>query len=274
MSLEKGVSDINSEKIKNNETRKKIDKIIMMIVLILLCLVLITSNVVSGIFAKYTITKSAKMTLGFERMGIRVDIDVGQSVKDVSTVEGEDTASIVISNLMMKPGYDLSDALKLSVSGSPTEAAVLSVDISIVYNTEDFEVPSANLSKLKLKEDTAFVPLGFTVGTYDSSGTYNKSYAVNPYNSVNNTSAETEAAVEEKIANLTDFTYADNKISKTCAVDEKLSFGEGISAIGFGFDWPKNYSDVQYSDEIGTYIAENKTPTVTIICTISIKQGT
>ena len=46
--------------------RRKANKIVMAILLILLCLVLMTTSVVSGIFARFTEERKISMMLGFE----------------------------------------------------------------------------------------------------------------------------------------------------------------------------------------------------------------
>ena len=184
---------------------KKANKIMMIIVSILLCLVLLTTSIVSGIFAKYIVSKQFKMTFGFERLDMRVDIDVSGDLKTVSSVEGEDTINIIISDLYMRPGYDFADALKLTVSGSPVTDASLVIDVAVVYKDNSFIIPAGKFNSFDT--DTVCMPIGFKVGTYNESDVYSSVYAVAPYSL--KTGAEIEADIESKIAELTDLTCSD-----------------------------------------------------------------
>ena len=242
----------------------------MIIVLILLCLVLITTNVVSGIFAKYTLTKSVKMTLGFERMGIKVEIDIDEDLRDASTVEEFDGGmTIQISDFAMKPGDSFEDALKLSASGSPTESAILSIDVIVTYADGAFVIPAGAFASV---DDAEFcMPIGFTVGSYNTEGVYTFEYAVNPYSK--KAGADIALDIESKIASLTDMTAADNIASMVCAKDKGIALKEGVSAIGVGFEWPEDYTaTVANSNELGTFVSKTA-PTFDITYRIAIEQG-
>ena len=55
---------------------RRANKILMATVAILLCLVLITSSVVSTTLAKFVITKSASTSVGFTKFNMEVKLDV------------------------------------------------------------------------------------------------------------------------------------------------------------------------------------------------------
>ena len=119
----------------------RVNRILTMAVLILLSLVLITTSVVSGIFAKYTLTRSIMMTLGFERLGISVEIELSDAFKSAGKVTNsdiQDGVQIVIKDFKMKPGDIFADAFKLTVNGSPIEAAQFVVDVDVVYSNNSF----------------------------------------------------------------------------------------------------------------------------------------
>ena len=70
---------------------RKANRIMIRAVAILLCLVLFTSCVVSTTFAKYVIRKSAPLTVGLERFGVSIDLDVNEAF---ANAVGEDNVEI------------------------------------------------------------------------------------------------------------------------------------------------------------------------------------
>lgn len=262
----------NSSYVQKSEKMHRVNRILMIVISLLLALVLITTCVLSGVYAKYITKKSIGTTITFKKNGVKVDIDVSGELKEVSTVEGEDTINIIISDLYMRPGYDFADALKMTVNGSPITTSTLEVSVAVAYSGDSFKLTDGAFSNIDA--GTICMPIGFKVGTYNESGTYSSSYVVNPYSQ--KTDAEIATAIMEKIDELTDLTYSDGITSKTCAIDQKIVFGEGITAVGLGFDWPKEYGnsteEVALNDRLGTWIS-NQIPahTFDIIITIGIE---
>lgn len=261
----------------------RVNRILTMAVLILLSLVLITTSVVSGIFAKYTLTRSIMMTLGFERLGISVEIELSDAFKsagEVTNSDIQDGVQIVIKNFKMKPGDIFADAFKLTVNGSPIEAAQFVVDVDVAYSNSSFLIPAGNFDSIKTP--TYYMPIGFIAGTFgnvsegESVGEYTyNGYAVDPYSQ--NPADEIAKGIAEKVANLTNLEYDETQsmASMNCAANIPITFGENISAIGFGFEWPETYDTVSNSNEIGTWIS-NQDPahTFDITYTIRVEQGT
>ena len=58
---------------------RKRNKILMATVSVLLCLVLVTTCGLSGIYAKYTTKDSASLTVGFKKLGVNVLVDVNRN---------------------------------------------------------------------------------------------------------------------------------------------------------------------------------------------------
>ena len=241
--------------------QRRANKILMSIVLILLCLVLITTSVVSGIFAKYTVSKQILMMFGFESFGLQIEVFVDKNIRDrleAKDITGEETAQITISNLLMHPGDVFSEALIFKVSGNPTVDAIVKIEASILNTNNSFDdkfkiTDSAFPTLLEDGETSkAFVPMGFYV---------NKNYAVNPYS--NSTAQQIETAI--------------NAVS-TSAVSNKLyKQGNEIESeeiVSFGFDWQKEWTAVPNSDEIGTWISNQEKAEFTVIYTVTVEQKT
>ena len=242
--------------------QRRANKILMSIVLILLCLVLMTTSVVSGIFAKYTVSKQILMMFGFESFGLQIEVFVDKNIRDrleAKDITGEGTAQITISNLLMHPGDVFSEALIFKVSGNPTVDAIVKIEASIV-NTDNcfdnkFKIDNQAFPTLFSGSETEkpYVPMGFYV---------NKSYVVKPYS--NKTASEITSAIN---------TASTNAVS---GVEYKQGvLLDSAKIISFGFDWVKEYGSVPSSDEIGTWISNQEDKaTFTVVYTVTVEQKT
>ena len=240
--------------------QRKANRILMAIVLILLCLVLMTTSVVSGIFAKYTISKQVLMMFSFESFGVTIEIIPSEGLKKAvgaDNIRFDESRNLTVSNLLMHPGNDFKDALKFQIKGKPTADAELKVEVTVAnegnafdsafkINKQDF--PSLFTGTWANETEMPYVPMGFYVDNQD---------AVSPYSQVN--AQEIGAAISAKVG--------------TINFDKGKPIGE--KNILFGFDWQKDYNKNHLGcyDEIGTWISNEK-PSFTITYKISVEQIT
>lgn len=166
---------------------KKSKKILMATVAILLCLVLLSSSIVSGIYAKFVITKSAELPVKFKAFGVEVELIPSNAL--ITAVGGQDaynecakvngnSVSITIDDLAMRPGVDLTDAIRFKLTGTPNTRIKLVLDIDIDYDPEQFKVPYSYLGSYT--DDYIYVmPIGFERKLY---------YTTNSAQSISNTS--------------------------------------------------------------------------------------
>ena len=253
--------------------RRKANKIVMAILLILLCLVLMTTSVVSGIFARFTEERKISMMLGFESFGVKVDIKFSDKLMELTQnqepkleITGDGTAHVVIKTLLLHPGDSYDDAITFEISGKPTSDAEVKINTIIGDGNYDNSInpprliPELNsaftVEKSAFKtfnevanDGTVYMPIGFLV---------NQNYPENLKPYANNVTAESIAqAINSAVP------------SRTFTKGIKI---EPVHEIKFGFDWQKDYnSTVPLSNEIGTWIS-NKTPTVTVVYEISVEQ--
>ena len=114
--------------------QRKANRILMAIVLILLCLVLMTTSIVSGIFAKYTISKQVLMMFSFESFGVTIKIIPSEWLKKAVAADDihfDESGNLTVSNLLMHPGDNFKDALKFQIGGKPTADAELKVEVTV-----------------------------------------------------------------------------------------------------------------------------------------------
>ncbi|MBE6533835.1 MAG: hypothetical protein E7678_02540 [Ruminococcaceae bacterium] len=241
---------------------KKFSKNIMKVVAILLILVLMTSCIISSTLAAFVVTKDASTTVGFSAFGVTVNLDA-PSIGVTGTAYTGESATLTLNNVTLKPD-DAVKAITASISGTPTVASTVTIDVDITYDETKFTVPKTLFSNLG-SNTQIFVPAGFKVGSAGD-------YTVTPYNS--NDDATTEQAIEEAIAgksNKLNYSTQNKNVSGSFAAGETIS---GLENINVSFSWPKTYNAVSNSNEIGTYIARTgNTPSFTISYTITVQQN-
>ena len=218
---------------------RKANKILMATVAILLCLVLITTSVASGIFAKFVITKSGEATITFERFGVTVTMSVPStptnksftSVRDIPGVEvSTETFSstghtITISGLKMRPGLEFPKAVKFAFTGEPNVPVQVKITPTITYDSKvhtttyatddagnvtatyyNYYVPDnaivqsiANDGTITYMPATYFMPLGFNF-SYDTPE-LDKNLVLSPWMSSTNKDDVSGSKISNAIAN-------------------------------------------------------------------------
>ena len=163
---------------------RKVNKIMMAAVSVLLTLVLITTSILSGVYAKFMETDSANIDAGFKSLGVTVVVDVDETKMEnygITKSEGSNAAldkkagryTVTLSEINIGPGDDLTDLIKFTITGKANVRLKINIDMDIKYSASDFTVPAGigNLST-----DTAFLPMAFTYNTSDSADTRVNAY--------------------------------------------------------------------------------------------------
>ena len=254
---------------------KRANKIIMVTVAILLSLVLLSTSLVSGIFARFVVKKSAQTTVGMEKFGVKVNMTVDSNLKTLVGKNGYeeesagDSISATISNLTMYPGQSYPYAVKFEFDKNykPTVDVQVKVSANFNYSRAAFKVPGDVLSRICGKENMAddyFVPIGilFTL-PYNADGTEASINANSPYrNVVQSTAATTTAtmigqrsdmkydstekkAIKEFAAN-TEIVFYPEAYSSSVGDNgndcEKVRYGVPTNYFYLGFRWPDQYT--------------------------------
>ena len=156
---------------------RRANKILMATVAILLCLVLITTSVVSGVFARFAIVKKSETSVSFQNFGVNVTVSKNpdQKYKDLVVVETNkkgDSITMAIENIPLNCGSDYSDLIKIKFDGAPTVKVKVSLIFHIDYNNDTTGTASTLVpaSTGLVAQDTYFMPLGFTFGANDENG--------------------------------------------------------------------------------------------------------
>ena len=187
---------------------RKRNKVLMIIVSILLCLTLISSCVLSNIFAKYTTKSERSVVAKIEKFGVTVEAKVDPALialndslsADADKVVSDDgtAASITLKNIQIAPGDDFSKAVHFKITGQPKVNVRVKIAMDLSYSVskvapDGFIVPEG-VGGNTLNGDSPYyyVPIGFTFGAKDANGDYKNDYAAMPWRRLYHASLENE----------------------------------------------------------------------------------
>ena len=267
-----------------NNKFKRFNKILMMTVAILLCFVLISTSVVSGIFAKYVITRSAGATVSLKAFGITLSVD-GKTGTGITVTENTKLNSVSVdvkvTGISLAPGEKVDDIVKFTIAEESDGANVPKIKLKVkvaVSGVGDFNVPASTITGVATAN---YLPLMFTAecGASDAKS----STVITDAWAASDTAATTSICSGLK----SNFTFTDtsgesNTVEKiildknatknpiTSISVKHLSFG--MSSWASGGTFPSGI-DATKADLIQTYLSAKTTaPAVTVIYTVSLEQ--
>ena len=264
---------------------KRTNKNIFRIIAILLCLVLVTSSVVSSTLAKFVITKDATTTVKFSKFGVKMQVKNGTTIKSQLGANSESITSWTTGN--MYPGITEADEILFAFdNGTLTVPAVLTITVDVTTNS-DFLIAANAVSGVS--SATAYMPLQFVVGTVANTdaSAYANANRTNAWinaSSTSNLDTELEKAIAAKIATamgVTDSNINDAIVSKEFAKGSAITFANSTKGIGFGLEWPMGDSSATSStaelhNKIDTYLTEKigtSNAAITLKITVSLEQN-
>ena len=245
---------------------RKINKIMMITVSILLTLILITSSVVSGTFAKYASSGQFSATARVAKWGAVVEITANRP----EGVTGKDGDAIIFSTdaLKMGPGSDYSNLMTVKFSGTAEVSLKVKITVGVEFNEDAMKIP-ANVADSREAADQykCFLPMGTTFDAKNGENplTNAKSYLSSPWFEKPETSQNMEIALENAIVNgfkdNAGFEAVGSTAEKEFAPNESISFtinnNQEADTFVLGFEWPSDYtnSETTYDyKEIAKYI--------------------
>ena len=282
---------------------RKVNKILMATVAILLTLVLISTSVVSSVFARFTITKSAETTVELQKFGVKVTLSNDSRLDAFKQTKLEvkkgDSGSVTFSGLTMKPGDEYPDALKVKLEGKPNVDVKVTVAINISYNISFFRLNGGIIDGIDAQ--TNFMPIGLKFGAslnggskiinngVDSTGKGIYCTNAEPYHGQGQVNTEKNYVnyISEKIS--VEDPYLASEINDKCYVSQTFKAGSDVvfavtnssnkvNELYFGFAWPFEYSNSTYSqdtlDKVGAYLAKNSSNApISFTYTVTIEQN-
>ena len=261
---------------------RRANKILMATVAVLLCLVLISTSIVSGVFARFAITKKAETTVKLEQFGVKIELTPDANLVKKTEIKKGDSATVEFSNLQMVPGDSFYNALNVKVTGAPTVDVVLRITCHIYYATSAYKV-----------NDIIYMPLGYTIhfGNVDQRKDICYPYQKNRGNSsleeiivrnIYNNLFDTEYTSDDKPANLfkqngSDDYYFEKEYKSGNTGTGVLLSTDKVRDFYLGFDFPdfgrSSTSTTINVDEIATALSESAANSpITIQYSFAIEQ--
>lgn len=277
-----------------NNKFKRFNKILMMTVAILLCFVLISTSVVSGIFAKYVITKSAGATVSLKAFGVTLTVEGAQGSVSYSPSgsTSADAVSVTVTGLQLVPGQTVDDVLKVTITGNGTTSSKPNVDaVRLKIKVKSENVTKFSVAKSAIKSATAvdfatanFVPIGFRIysGTAAATSTTTKDFSKTWKTPASDAAFATVirdgivssgfgfTAVDDSTDDTAVKTIYDKNNSITSLNVKYLNFG--FSCVADNTGMPSDVSAVE-ADLIQTHLSTiNSTAQLKITFTVSLEQ--
>jgi hypothetical protein len=156
---------------------RKVNKILMATVSILLCLVLISTSVVSGIFAKFAINNKGSAIASLKAFGatLTMTVDETKLKKAGATVKTDEdkqnvTKSVTITGLKMAPGVELDKIINIELTGTPTVNCRFKLDIDLDFDKNKFIIPGGVFDEIG--QSYMYFPVEFSFGRIDKDNNY------------------------------------------------------------------------------------------------------
>ena len=263
---------------------KKVNRILMATVAILLSLVLISTSVVSGIFAKYVIKKSVEAPIIFRKFGVSLKMEVDSDLLSKTTPEWKqlgDSIMVTLDDLALSPGDDFSDALKFTISGTPNVNVKLKIIVGVEIDSHDHWDFDGKTFKSITTGSKYFLPVGFTIAANPATAT--DKYALKPwYNSSEETDFGDNSTLKNKIAEgigkkISGSTVSGDTVSvnfpkDTTTSTPTLTIGNTTtSQFYLGFEWPMDYT--VFDDEKNTVYSSELLDAISVAISKDAQNG-
>ena len=272
---------------------RKVNKILMATISILLCLVLISTSVVSGIFAKYVVTKKGQSIVSLEAFGVTLSVSYNPELPDGVTITptlnyARNTVAVEVSNLRLAPGDFIDDVIIFQIDGSPN---VPIVDFKLTVNISDKgDYNLGNAADLPgitgIGVTDYYSPIGFTAKTAEDS---ERVVVLRPWEVVGTYTAYTTAlakGINDRLPSSLGFSRSSNTL--TSKIWDTGSTAFNFNYLSFGFNCylngdpqaptGKHPKDEAEAHMIQTFLQAQEeiwdTPaTLTVTYTVTLEQG-
>ena len=269
---------------------KKANKILMASVAILLSLVLITTSVVSGVFAKFAIRKNTTTTMKLEKFGVTMEVSAPTTYASIvanKTVNDGQNVSVTLSDVIMEPDdFTTLGCLQFKFSGLTTVITNLKVWVDIELS-EKFYIPASAFPEYPNATGKAYMPIMFYARSFLNGEIKGNAYSTTVWKSatgatsqeaVNNLEQALEKELTEELYKVlspasyisdVDPTYQDPLVAgladgngyyarKTFAAGQPILCQWQADGLSFYFRWQYSGS-TEYTPEFAAYIADNFT---------------
>ena len=206
---------------------RKANKIMMATVSTLLTLTLISSCILSGLYAKYVTKEDSKVTVDIKKFGVKITTTVDPALakmankNSVYDTTDEATLEITYSGIKLHPDVYYPEAVKFKVEGSADVKLALKLYINLEFATADGTANKVTVPAdiAKISSEQVAMPLGYTFGAKKSTSNdyvISNAYAVEPWRF-----NKAPSAIENAIVD-----YMQGEIDIIATIDNTLVFVE------------------------------------------------
>ncbi len=269
---------------------RKVNKILMATISILLCLVLISTSVVSGIFAKYVVTKKGQSIVSLEAFGVTLRVSHRTELPDGVTVNttknhANNTVSVEVSNISLAPGESIDDVVIFQVAGTPNVPKV-DFKLNVNVDADGTCVLGTNADLPGISDEEAaytkrYSPIGITAKTADDATSVvvlRPWEVIGMYDYKNTLAQGIKGRLPSSLGFSGDSDTITSRIWNTTLTDNTLK----ISYLSFGFNCylngdpqaptGKHPKDEAEAHMIQTYL-QKEGATITVTYTVTLEQG-
>jgi hypothetical protein len=182
----------------------------------------------------------------------------------------------------MRPGIDLSDALKIQVYGKSETRVMLVIDLDIDFNESNFTYPQ-KVANSESTVDKLYFPVKYVGGKFPQGGTMSEAtiFDARTVTSPTNANAIIDYKFTSAYANYLDMSVISSPFKDGgYAVAKIFEPGNDVTLAGYdpskdnifqlGFEWP--FEDSAEINEIETWLTLNKTLNASFKFNIKIEQ--
>ena len=246
---------------------QKKNRILKGFVATLLCLAIVSSCLVSGVFAKYVMTYSTSTDMTLKQMGVTLSMALDSGVTGTVTNNGGVSLTATVPNLKIGPGDAFYDALKVSITGTANVPVDIKMTCKVVYGdgVDYDEDGTVDYGSAYVYNSKCYMPIGFSCKAKDATSPAAVCYSWQSQNS----SKISEIVMRNLAKQVLGTTYAENSSSnnnngtwfyeKSYAKD--TNFSNIINEFYIGMYWPYEYG--KETDYIPVESAKKSPPTIT-----------
>ena len=259
--------------------------IFLIVLSLILTAVLITTCIFSGTFAKYSTSASDTATARVQKFGVTALVTTSNDFeKENKPIELPGTGQVDVSFYAadMRPGINLSDALKIQVYGKSETRVMLVIDLDIDFNESNFTYPQ-KVANSESTVDKLYFPVKYIGGKFPKGGTMSEAtiFDARTVTSPTNANAIIDYKFTSAYANYLGMSVISSPFKDGgYAVAKIFEPGNDVTLAGYdpskdnifqlGFEWP--FEDSAEINEIETWLTLNKTLNASFKFNIKIEQ--
>lgn len=279
---------------------QKKNRILRGIIATVLCLTLVSSCLVSGVFAKYVKTYNTSANITFKQMGVTLSMALDGVTGEVEN-DGNVSLTATIPSLKIGPGDQIYDAIKISVTGTSNVPVDIKMTCKVVYpDGKDYDENGvAEYGNAYVSNSKCYMPIGFSCKAYGDTKPVAACYSWQNKNSSQVSEIIIRNVAEEvfnktyKSSNSTEVKDDDDKGTGAWYYQEHFNkgtnFSNTINEFAIGMYWPYEYgtdidvlavetgrtpptTSVDVYDKMAVEFA-SKDASISLVYTISITQA-